>query len=542
MSQEHAASLPRPLPSETELPNSSISNDTVIGVDPTSLHQHHNHIRRRYDFRSKVDPTSASMPITQPFRSSSPPRQQHYKVRFAAVYTSANMPTTAAQRSRHSPPRATSTEPVESPVAPQDDYAEPMIEPTVQALTRSLKPSEESSQPDARGRQSSVERCPRCYEAWSKPLMPTSEWRQDLPARSTTDFARTTDTLLARLRQYGRDTEEKYEQWKEKHSHCLSTDHRDSNFNKYPAASTEMSHSLSSTNPSHPTAQSQFASNKRKIEGPHGNTSKLRKVLFSANPVTTPPLIVPAPNDSKAHLVTSNTAVDDQQAISYLIGVTEYTPSEYVCSAVPATELYSSESDNLVTMDGSSEDCDVDCVEDIEAQKQHVLNRLMVCVYEMFASADSSTRYGGSKSTGSPIPPKQNSASSVRVSKEAGTNRRQDKRKKDSDHDDDDDDDGDGENDKSKRCRRRDRYGTSDQKTKKKLACPYYKRSPHRSYSSGACYGPGWDTVSRIKYRLVYRCDGLEQTNYTSGSIFTGCTLCLLTADDVTTHLATSLS
>lgn len=218
-------------------------------------------------------------------------RQQRYNVRFAAVHTSANMPTTAAQRSRHSPPRATSTEPVDSPVVPQDDHAEPTIEPAVQALTRILKPSEESSQPDARGRQSSVERCPRCYEAWSKPLMPTSEWRQDSPAESTTDFARATDTLFARLRQYGRDTEEKYEQWKEKHSRCPSNDHRHSNSNpdSHLAASTETPHSKTSNGSSQGTDHLQPVSNKRKSEVPHGDTSKLRKVLFDANPTATPP-------------------------------------------------------------------------------------------------------------------------------------------------------------------------------------------------------------------------------------------------------------
>jgi hypothetical protein len=63
--------------------------------------------------------------------------------------------------------------------------------------------------------------------------MPTSEWlRQDSRAESTSDFARATETLFARLRQYSRETEEKYQQWKEKHSHCSSNNHNEAKENE----------------------------------------------------------------------------------------------------------------------------------------------------------------------------------------------------------------------------------------------------------------------------------------------------------------------
>jgi hypothetical protein len=138
-------------------------------------------------------------------------QHQHLNTNFSSVHTATNRPT--AKKSRHSPPSlAASVETSNSPLVP-----------AIQAFTRSMEPIEESSRYGKRGRPPSVERCPVCYEFWSKPLMPTSEWRQDSPAESSIDFARATDTLFARLRQYGRETEEKYQQWKEKHSHCSYT-------------------------------------------------------------------------------------------------------------------------------------------------------------------------------------------------------------------------------------------------------------------------------------------------------------------------------
>lgn len=32
-----------------------------------------------------------------------------------------------------------------------------------------------------------------------------------------------------------------------------------------------------------------------------------------------------------------------------------------------------------------------------------------------------------------------------------------------------------------------------------KLACPYYKRSPHKYSKFRSCKGPGWDSVHRLK-------------------------------------------
>ncbi|KEY74980.1 hypothetical protein S7711_01327 [Stachybotrys chartarum IBT 7711] len=44
--------------------------------------------------------------------------------------------------------------------------------------------------------------------------------------------------------------------------------------------------------------------------------------------------------------------------------------------------------------------------------------------------------------------------------------------------------------------------------TKRRLACPYYKRDPERHGYKGACSGPGWLTVARLKSHVLprFRC------------------------------------
>jgi hypothetical protein len=164
-------------------------------------------------------------------------------------------------------------------------------------------------------------------------------------------------------------------------------------------------------------------------------------------------------------------------------------------TAVHSTRSCGSESDNLEIMDGSSDDCEVDCAKDIAAQKDHILNHLMVHVYAMFSSAGSTNEHGH-RSTSSSSPPKQAGGPSNTDSKSSAGKRSRDEAN-DCNRDDD-------ENDKSDK-RRRIRNGSSNidfEKIERRLACPYYKRDPQKGHLSGACCGPGWDSVHRIKYGL----------------------------------------
>jgi hypothetical protein len=149
--------------------------------------------------------------------------------------------------------------------------------------------------------------------------------------------------------------------------------------------------------------------------------------------------------------------------------------------------------DVLDSMDGFSEDSDFNCASDISAEKEQIIDRLMVCVYDMFASIGSPT-HNSRAAHGSSQPASQTDGSPAKASDMASKKR---KRRCES---------GDGnaneeENDGSRK-RPKNQVGTDapDQKNEKFLACPYYKCNPRKSYPSKRCYGPGWHNVARLKY------------------------------------------
>ncbi|KAH8726225.1 hypothetical protein GQ44DRAFT_190052 [Phaeosphaeriaceae sp. PMI808] len=223
-------------------------------------------------------------------------RQQRYNVRFAANHTPATMP--SVQRSRNSPPLSTiplSSERSESPVTPQNEKAAPTIEPAIQAITRNLKQSDDSLHSDARARQPSVERCSGCNESWSRPLPSSSNWILDAPTESATDFARATDKLIARIRQYGKDADQRYEQWKEQHSRCPPNGYRETGPSLHHATFPDPSQSKTPTSNPPPNAHTDVTSNKRKSEVAHGDSSKIRKVTFDNHAAVVSPVRPSAP-------------------------------------------------------------------------------------------------------------------------------------------------------------------------------------------------------------------------------------------------------
>jgi hypothetical protein len=145
------------------------------------------------------------------------------------------------------------------------------------------------------------------------------------------------------------------------------------------------------------------------------------------------------------------------------------------------------------SMDGSSDDFECNCASDIVAEKEQILDRLMVCVYDMFTSTGSA--YNSYAGRGSHQPKSQAGGSSVKGSaNQAGIKR---KRSKGNGDDNLDDEENDGF-----RKRHKGQKDTSDPdpENHKLLACPYYKCNPRKVYPSKKCYGPGWDSVHRLKY------------------------------------------
>jgi hypothetical protein len=153
----------------------------------------------------------------------------------------------------------------------------------------------------------------------------------------------------------------------------------------------------------------------------------------------------------------------------------------------------STEGDSLDSTDQSSDDCNIDHVEEIKAQKEYALNYLMGFVHDMF----NSPTLGGVRhaSTESSTPPKQMGESSRSGSTKPKQKRVLEEETGDADHNDE-------ENNGFRKRRKMHDESTiaGHEKIPKKLACPYYKRHPHKLHSSGACCGPGWESVHRIKY------------------------------------------
>jgi hypothetical protein len=151
------------------------------------------------------------------------------------------------------------------------------------------------------------------------------------------------------------------------------------------------------------------------------------------------------------------------------------------------------EMDSSDTTYESSDACDFDLVHNIEAQKLQIVDRLIVCVYDMFSVRGSPTEHG--------YPSSNTDGTRNDTSDSAAKERKKTKRKSDHGKRSGEDEGDDDEYDDSKR--RRKSGGSSSklhQDPKKKLACPYYRHDPHAWNKHRACRGPGFDTVHRIKY------------------------------------------
>jgi uncharacterized C2H2 Zn-finger protein len=192
-----------------------------------------------------------------------------------------------------------------------------------------------------------------------------------------------------------------------------------------------------------------------------------------------------------------------------------------------STGSSTSGTDVLDSMDGSSDDCDLNCTDDIVAEKEQILDRLMVCVYDMFTSACST--YNSCAGSGSHQPKSQTGGSSVRGSADQEGKKR--KRSKDSGDGNLEDEENDGF-----RKRRKGQKDTNDpdQENYKLLACPYYKCNPRKGYPSKKCYGPGWDSVHRLKYSakkpyLSFRLTSVREHLYRVHSMPLHCRRCYVT-------------
>jgi hypothetical protein len=167
----------------------------------------------------------------------------------------------------------------------------------------------------------------------------------------------------------------------------------------------------------------------------------------------------------------------------------------------------STETGNSDTTYESSDACDLDFASNVKAQKLQLVDRLMLCVHDMFTSTGS-LAHNSCAGSESHQAKKQTGGSSMKNSDQAGNKRKGSKESGDNSPDDD-------ENDRSSKHQKR-QEDTNDlgQKEGKMLACPYYKCDPQRRYPSNKCPGPGWKTVHRLKYSVLNNSiDPLELTS-----------------------------
>ncbi|KAJ4399371.1 hypothetical protein N0V91_009463 [Didymella pomorum] len=213
-------------------------------------------------------------------------RQQRYNVRFAANYTSENMP--PSQKPRNEPPTPptapavvaepeqprSSPNPVpapEEPPTPASNGSSRLIEP------QAPRPTKESR--DRGDREPSVERCVGCNEAWRRPI-PDMDNDQIAPAQDNAEYMRLAGNLIDRLRNERKKADAAYEDWKWRHSHCYRqpSPHSTTSADDGAKASAPPPQTDGATNGNTPTTST---SNKRKSEIPHEphSASKQQKRL-----------------------------------------------------------------------------------------------------------------------------------------------------------------------------------------------------------------------------------------------------------------------
>ncbi|KAJ8108007.1 hypothetical protein OPT61_g8474 [Boeremia exigua] len=212
----------------------SVSSGSAYLAAPHSPHEHSAERTVPVDIRTGADPRPnitgpSSLPeqfFTQ--QNNFGTRQQRYNVRFAANYTSENMP--SSQKPRNEPPTpptapavaAEPEQPRSSPVPVPASTADETVAPVSNGSTRHSEPQPRAIR-EARDRsdhdEPSVERCVGCNEAWTRPI-PDMDKDPLVPAENDADYRRVTSNIIDRLRDQRRKADAAYEDWKWRHSHC----------------------------------------------------------------------------------------------------------------------------------------------------------------------------------------------------------------------------------------------------------------------------------------------------------------------------------
>jgi hypothetical protein len=214
-------------------------------------------------------------------------RQQRYNVRFAANYTSENMP--PSQKPRNEPPTpptapavvAEPEQPRSSPILTSASAESPT--PASNGSSRPIEPQPSRPTRESRDRgdrEPSVERCVGCNEAWRRPIPNMEDNDHIAPAQDNAEYMRLAGNLIDRLRNERKKADAAYEDWKWRHSHCYRqpSPYSTGSVDDASKASAATPQTDGATNGHTPTTST---SNKRKSEIPHEphSASKQQKRL-----------------------------------------------------------------------------------------------------------------------------------------------------------------------------------------------------------------------------------------------------------------------
>lgn len=170
-------------------------------------------------------------------------------------------------------------------------------------------------------------------------------------------------------------------------------------------------------------------------------------------------------------------------------------------SSSDMTPPYTSVSSSLTN---DSCDSELPCLLSREDQKKLLLESLMSHFFNLFNSQPRQ-RAGAPSSSSKNTSPASSTSSSLSeespllrpkstvtaASRRRGSGRGKRAAERDADGDSDDEEGG--------RRRSKVKIARTDEIETRRLACPFFKRDPHRFKEERSCVGPGWMTVHRVK-------------------------------------------
>jgi hypothetical protein len=165
---------------------------------------------------------------------------------------------------------------------------------------------------------------------------------------------------------------------------------------------------------------------------------------------------------------------------------------QFECSSEDWSE---SESDYSDTTEDTTGPCEAAFIRFFDDYKVPTIGSPSLFANTMIIAAGTPTAYGYTSVTSSNSSI-ETSSSSAKLPARAGGKRSRDQADEGCDDDDESRDPG-------KHPKKSKHPSTNSHGSERNLACPYYKHDPCKFFKSGACYGPGWPNVHRVKYVIL---------------------------------------